>query len=448
MKRYKWLVLSLVIIFSGIAFIPVLAFPWTEKIDWQSFALAYVDEPVIFYVTTVNDEPDAVFGNGDCKTASNECSLRAAIDEANRLDDLNAEVIIDLPPGTYMLSGTNSVFPDFNLMISRYSSYPVIIRGHEGENAIIVGDGVNSIFIIQYTVEFRNVTIQNGGGGYLEPGAIMVRWLSDLTLKNCVLKDNHGYEGGAINITGPDSYLTIQNCSITGNTADNNGGAIAATTTDIKIIGSTISGNSAAVNGGGLSIAGSTAQVVNSTITGNSANSGGGWFQTNGVANFFNSTISYNSAPLSGGGIRLGDSITGLVKLSNSILGQNVNVDSPDCVVDNPGAMVSVVTNGASLIGSTDGCPVVTLSGDIVNIGPSLGPLQDNGGPTKTHALLPDSPAINAGDPNGCKDYLDQVLTTDQRGYSRPGYDGDVRCDIGAYEWNETWSVYLPVITR
>ena len=68
---------------------------------------------------------------------------------------------------------------------------------------------------------------------------------------------------------------------------------------------------------------------------------------------------------------------------------------------------------------------------------PKLGPLQNNGGPTQTHALLPGSPAIDAGNSFGCRDNLGALLATDQRGFFRTA-DGDsngtARCDIGAYE--------------
>ena len=61
---------------------------------------------------------------------------------------------------------------------------------------------------------------------------------------------------------------------------------------------------------------------------------------------------------------------------------------------------------------------------------PLLGPLQNNGGPTQTHALLAGSPAIDASDPGGCRDSLGAPLLTDQRGFPRPV----VGCDIGAFE--------------
>ena len=87
--------------------------------------------------------------------------------------------------------------------------------------------------------------------------------------------------------------------------------------------------------------------------------------------------------------------------------------------------------------GSTCG---LNATGDLTNTNPLLGPLQDNGGPTPTHALLPGSPAINAGTNRGCP-------PTDQRGVPRP--QGPL-CDIGAFEVvvNYTNRVWIPMIWR
>ena len=65
--------------------------------------------------------------------------------------------------------------------------------------------------------------------------------------------------------------------------------------------------------------------------------------------------------------------------------------------------------------------------GDLIGVNPLLGPLQFNGGPTETQALLEGSPAIEAGENAGCP-------ATDQRGVARPQPPGG-RCDIGAFEF-------------
>ncbi len=96
-------------------------------------------------------------------------------------------------------------------------------------------------------------------------------------------------------------------------------------------------------------------------------------------------------------------------------------------ILNGYGAIVS----GGYNLSSDDGAGYLNGPGDQINTDPMLGPLQDNGGPTLTHALLPASPAINAGDPNFVPppDY-------DQRG---PGFDRlrNGRIDIGSFEVQE-----------
>jgi FG-GAP-like repeat len=73
-----------------------------------------------------------------------------------------------------------------------------------------------------------------------------------------------------------------------------------------------------------------------------------------------------------------------------------------------------------------------------VQLAQILGPLKNNGGPTQTHALVAGSPAIDAGDPGGCRDSSGALLQTDQRGFARHvdgNQDSTARCDIGAVEF-------------
>jgi hypothetical protein len=105
------------------------------------------------------------------------------------------------------------------------------------------------------------------------------------------------------------------------------------------------------------------------------------------------------------------------------------------------------VSLGYNLTNSMD---VFTATGDLTGTLPWLGPLQDNGGPTLTHALLEGSPGIDAGNPAGCAEAEGTLLTQDQRGYPRSA-DGSAsgvrRCDIGAYErWVPAVSLHMPFV--
>jgi hypothetical protein len=91
-----------------------------------------------------------------------------------------------------------------------------------------------------------------------------------------------------------------------------------------------------------------------------------------------------------------------------------------------------VISQGYNL--SSDNRCNFDNSGDRNGTHPKLGPLQNNGGPTQTMALLPGSPAIDAGNPSGCRDGHGHLLTTDQRGYPRPDKEDKTGCDMGAYE--------------
>ena len=95
-------------------------------------------------------------------------------------------------------------------------------------------------------------------------------------------------------------------------------------------------------------------------------------------------------------------------------------------------AGTAVISNGYNL--SSDGTCNFNGAGDLNSTNPKLGKLVNNGGPTKTRALLAGSPAIDAGNPAGCTDGNGNVFSTDQRGFQRPDPDDTGGCDMGAYE--------------
>ena len=119
----------------------------------------------------------------------------------------------------------------------------------------------------------------------------------------------------------------------------------------------------------------------------------------------------------SGGGIVN----AGTAGLTNTIIANNLT--GGDCGGIAPSSL------GHNL--DSDGTCSLSGPGDLSGVNPLLGPLQDNGGATFTIALLPGSPAIDAGNDLACP-------ATDQRGFPRPrdGDGDDIEvCDMGAYEF-------------
>ena len=204
----------------------------------------------------------------------------------------------------------------------------------------------------------------------------------------------------------------------------------------LTIVSSTFSGNTAGL-GGGIFNAG-TLSVIDSTVSGNSANLGAGMYNNGTNTTITNSTFSSNTA-LEGGGIvnhfpmqitlcTFGNNSfggvlnTGTLEIGNSIL--NAGASGANISNGSGGTVMSLGYN----VSSDDGSGFLNGPGDQINTDPLLGPLQDNGGPTFTHALLPDSPAIDAGDPK-----FTPPPFFDQRG---PGFlrMRNGRIDVGSFE--------------
>jgi hypothetical protein len=216
--------------------------------------------------------------------------------------------------------------------------------------------------------------------------------------------------------------LTISSSTVSGNNANRQAGGIFNGGT-LEITDSTISGNRAQYSGGGIQNQG-TMVVRNTTLSGNTANYkdtgvGGGIVNWNGTLTITHSTFSGNAADGAGGGIRNG----GTVEIGNSILGAG----SQGANISNGGS--STVTSHGYNLSSDDGGGFLKATGDQINTNPVLGSLQNNGGPTFTHALLTGSPAINAGDPN-----FNPPPVYDQRGFGHQRVVGG-RIDVGSFEF-------------
>lgn len=189
-----------------------------------------------------------------------------------------------------------------------------------------------------------------------------------------------------------------------------------------------MSNNSARFEGGGITnFSSGTTEVTNTTIGGNSASgSGGGIFNFNfATVSLVFSTLTLNQAA-NGGGVF--NDTRGTARVRNTIIAANLNSSGGV----NPDVSGNFTSDGYNLIGDATGSSGFDATGDIVGtstnpIDPRLAALSFNGGPTATNALLSDSPAIDAGDPN----LLATDPTTDQRG--NPRVSG-ARADIGAFE--------------
>ncbi len=216
-----------------------------------------------------------------------------------------------------------------------------------------------------------------------------------LTLRNATITGGRAIVGGGIM---SDGTLTIDHSTISGNTADHpnqiaqggQGGGVYASRGLTTIVNSTVSGNSAYYRGGGISLS------------------------PNARVALINSTISYNTAELAGGIGLIASS--GTLSVRNTILAYNsATVLSKSNCDDFKYATVTL--EGRNITDTLECLGFETSD-------PKLAPLADNGGPTRTHALLAGSSAIDAA--IGC------TVTDDQRYFARPQ---GVLCDVGAVEF-------------
>ena len=355
-----------------------------------------------FTVNTTVDTVDVTPGDGLAQDAAGNTSLRAAVMEANALAgadtiDLAADVYTLTLPGTDEEAATTG---DLDI------TSELTINGMGSGATIIDGGDLDRVFHINWTgrATISGLTIQNGGN-VAHGGGIRITGGGGggrMTLDNVVICNNTASVsgGGIFN----DGVITISDVEISGNTSGDTGGGLSndeqATLTRV-----TISGNNA-TEGAGIynSNQGNLLDLVNATISGNTATANGGGIHTAKLVNLTNVTLAFN---FGGGGVFVTGGL-GEVQLKNSILANNTGGNSN-------GALISLGNNidsdGSALLGDP-------LDG----VDPMLGPLADNGGQTKTHALLVGSPAVNAGIAAGAP-------VVDQRGISR-----DAIPDIGAFE--------------
>lgn len=366
-----------------------------------------------FHVTKTADTQDGV-----CDA---DCSLREAIDAANALAGADT---VHVPAGLYTLdhpSGELQIATDLDVV----GAGPAETR--------LDGNSAHRVLHVMgpATVSLRELTAQNGsvapsgtGGGILNDGA-------QLTLENARVVDNDagdpfaGDTGGGGGVYSSAGSLTLVGCEVEGNQAGTGGGINAGTVLDLD---SSIVRSNAAVNGGGISVgAAGTATISATTISDNTAvNTGGGiWLigLSGGSIHLENSTVSGNV----GEGVAvLAGQATILSTTISDTMGAN-QIDGPatleNSIVAHPSSDNCFAVSSLGHNVADDGTCNLTEPGDQVVLDAGVEPLADQGGPTETHALAADSPAIDAGNDLTCP-------PADQRGFGRSG-----PCDVGSFEY-------------
>ena len=359
-----------------------------------------------------------------------------------------------------------------------------IARDPQAPEFRILGVGSAGHLVLQETTVTGGVISTFRGGGIFNFGT--------LTLTDSTVSGNSADLAGGVNNYGT---LTLTNSTVSGNSARQNGGGLRSAYGTLILTDSTVSGNSAANIGGGVSnygtliltdstvsgnsagygggvgndggpgnngvatLANSTVSgnstrddgggvfnnslgiltLANSTVSGNSAGSGGG-VRNSGTLTLIDSTVSGNSAAGIGGGVR---NYAGTVTLDQSLIsGNSASSQGPE--VHNSsgeGGPGILITNGFNLFGHDGMAGVDGVvsgapgAGDVVPAVPLSAildrALADNGGPTRTHALVIGGPAIDAVPAASC------ATAGDQRGVTRPqngDEDANADCDSGAFE--------------
>ena len=244
--------------------------------------------------------------------------------------------------------------------------------------------------------------IANSSSRFVIDGDETLRVLSitadDVHLENITITKGHAELGGGIHNQGEN--LTLSRVTIANNTASQNGAGIYNDGGSISMVNATVSGNRATVNGGGIfnSEEGDLG-IFSSTLAENNADGTGGAIHNEGQVTLTHTLLAHGDS---------GSNCSG----SNTPISDDFNLDSDSsCGLDQ--------------------------ANDLMGSDPGIDNLADNKGAVDTHNLQLGSPAIDAGNPQGCHDADGKLLRIDQRGFSRI-VDGDdepgLVCDIGAIE--------------
>lgn len=383
----------------------------------SNVALAPLADPV------VNSDLDP--GDGVCDAS--ECTLREAIDVANQtpaLDQISFDSLVFAVPRTIVLSA-GVLTPAEDLSIAGPGAGLLTVSGNS-ITRVLEFSSVN-LTIDGLTLSAGNgigsLSSGNGGAIYQDGGT--------LNLSHSVLSGNAcGATGTGGALVSSVGNLSLVRTSVTANVC-NNAGAIYVQDGSATLLDSTLSGNSGdAGEALRLSANGvdSALDLTNVTISGNSTVNGNSAIRSESTSGrtativLTNSTISGNTTSgLAGNGAIWQNPLGGIhiTRLHNSIVAGNTVAGVPRDVEGSldPASSFNVIGSGGGLSNGLNGNQVGVTA-------PLLAPLGNYGGPTATQALLPGSPAINAGSNALAPPF-------DQRGIARPQL---TTVDVGAFE--------------
>ncbi|MEM9728409.1 MAG: choice-of-anchor Q domain-containing protein [Myxococcota bacterium] len=307
----------------------------------------------------------------------------------------------------------------------------VILDG--GGNLQVDGDDSHRVLSVASETVAELIGLEISGGRALIGAGIMND--GTLTIREVTLRSNTQAGPGDVGGGGIFSLMgtvSISDCLIEDNTTEGLGGGV--TLQSGTIVRTTVRANTALI-GGGVGVGGEVT-ISDSTFEGNMAtNAGAGIFGgPDSSVTITNSTVSSNTVTGQGGGV----AAAGFMILNNSTIAGNTAAGAAAIFSGGSLTLTNTLVSGESVASgqvNTGGgnleSPGDTLglgSGDQVDVSAedlALGPLQDNGGPTATHALLPGSAAIDQVAVEDC------IVDADQRGEPRPG---GTLCDTGAFE--------------